>query len=252
MVLLQSLVFPLLALQPLVSANELVERKIDCSNPKVKSLVKSAKSVAGKQIKTFCSSYLHYKTKTKTVVETFTWTNVVDEFVTEGIDTFLTFTTTTISATTTVIRTLGVYEGVEKRDVAASAAPALNPTAASSQITQAPAYDDAEADPEDLRRDIQERALPKKLKPDYRGRVLGSSPRIVSEACSCLVKKPTLTTTTSYFAIEETATATYTVASDSTWTTVCLLLSSPLPLSYLIPRLSILTRLSIIVHIHES
>ncbi|KAF7541735.1 hypothetical protein G7Z17_g11904 [Cylindrodendrum hubeiense] len=215
MVSLRSLLLAVLALQPLALANPLVERKITCANPKVKSLIKTAKSVAGKQINTFCSSYLHYKSKTKTIVETFTYTSVVDEFTTEGTVTYITFATTTVSGTVTVTRTIGLYEGLGKRDVAAGPTAAVDATATSAQITQAAEYDDAE----DSTGDIQERALPKKLKPDSRGCVLGFSASIVSEACSCLVKKPTLATTTSYFRIDETATATYTEPSATAWTT---------------------------------
>ncbi|KAH7171443.1 hypothetical protein EDB81DRAFT_778481 [Dactylonectria macrodidyma] len=237
MVLLQSFLISLLAL-PLVSANPLFERKLDCSKPKpqVKSFTKTAKSVAGTQISSFCSSYLKYKTKTKTVVETYTYTDVVDEFTTDGTVTYLTYATTYESATETVSRTIAVYDGVKKRDAAATPTITLNPTAAPAQITDAPAYDDAEwEEGEDEGEDEDEgdeqeeldllgihgRAIPKKkkLKADSRGCVLGFKPKIVREACRCLVKKPKPTTETSYFAILKTTTVTYTIPSAVAWTT---------------------------------
>ncbi|KPM44475.1 hypothetical protein AK830_g2079 [Neonectria ditissima] len=225
MVLLQSLVLSLLAVHlPLVSASPLLaERKINCANSKVKSLVKTAKAVAGKTISPFCSSYLHYKSTTKTITETYTQQEAEWHFVTSGTDTYLEEATTKVSATTTMSFTEAVYADLKKRAAEATAVPAPTqppvPAMAPAQVTQAAEPDDDQDD-----QDIHERAVPQKLKVGYGGSVLGFPASIVSEACSCLVSKPKPATETTYFVVTtlipvtETVAETYTTSTSSyTW-----------------------------------
>ncbi|CAM1507240.1 Fc.00g068810.m01.CDS01 [Cosmosporella sp. VM-42] len=196
MVQLRSLLVSVLAL-PLVTSSPIEERAINCKDPKAKAFVSAARSLAGSLIDPFCTSFLHYKTKTKTVTKSYTWEEGFAVEVTKGTITYITDATTTVPTTWFVTRTVDVFPNVKKREAAPEPAPA--------QVTR--------------RAELPRAALPQKLKADSKGSVLGFASSVVSDACSCLVKKPTTTTTTAYEFKTTTITYTVTIPKKTAWTT---------------------------------
>ncbi|KAF5019847.1 hypothetical protein F66182_8126 [Fusarium sp. NRRL 66182] len=166
MVSLQFILLALLAIPS--SANPAPQRKLACTNPKVKSFSSSAHKVASKQVKTFCSSYLRYRHKTRTVTETHTWDDWEYTTVYSGTGTLVLQETASATGTWIHTQTVGVFPDLKKRHVPEKREPAYAPPPAPT----------------------------KRITADRQGKALGYPASVVSGACSCLVKPPTTKTTT--------------------------------------------------------
>ncbi|KAF4467195.1 hypothetical protein FALBO_5924 [Fusarium albosuccineum] len=153
MVMLQ---FVLLALSASATLG-LEQRSLKCANPKVKAFASSARKVASKEVDGFCSSYLHYKTRTTTVTSSTTTWSYQLLTISGGTDTEVSTISASATGTETVTQTIGVFPDLRKRE----AAYGPPPPAPTRHITA-----------------------------DSHGNALGFSSGVVRDACSCLVTSP--------------------------------------------------------------
>ncbi|KAF5009730.1 hypothetical protein FDECE_4076 [Fusarium decemcellulare] len=162
MVMLHFVLLALLAIS--VSATlGLEQRNLKCANPTVKAFASSARKFASKEVDGFCSSYLHYKTKTTTITSSSTTWSYQLLTISGGTTTDVSTISASATGTETVTQTIGVFPDLRKRE----AAYGPPPPAPTRHITA-----------------------------DSHGKALGFSSGVVSDACSCLVTSPTPVTKT--------------------------------------------------------
>ena len=176
---------------------------LDCANPQVKAIVSKVKTCAGQEVKTFCSSLLHYEKTTKTVVESYTIEEGDPRYVSRGTATFFVDAYTTTSDTTTMSFTVDVYRDLKKREQERAAAEQESNVEAREPAPMAvPRANNAV--PTGIVQNLQH--FPNDL---------------ISGACSCLVKKPVPKTVTSYAFTTEFITYTVTLPRKYVTSTVC-------------------------------
>ncbi|KAM0548458.1 hypothetical protein ACHAPJ_009944 [Fusarium lateritium] len=119
MVPVQYILFTLLAIPSFANPTpqDLEKRKLACTNSKIKAFSSSAYKIASKEVNSFCSSYLHYKRKTRTVTSTHTYDAWDDTTITSGTGTITLEHIVSATGTSTVKQTFGLFPYLKKRSL---------------------------------------------------------------------------------------------------------------------------------------